>query len=123
MLVKNCAIVALSAIAAGALTAPAASRACASSPVELLAPHEFQVDVPPELGLRFPSRPTKVRVTVGTDGLARNAVVIQSSGDRATDEVGMRMALHARYKAARNARCRPVEGNYLYVEDWQKDAP
>lgn len=90
---------------------------CNPSPVVLLSSRAFQIDSPAAAGLRLPSKPSVVKVTVDANGAVVRARVVRSSGDHAADAIALRMARGARYSPARR-NCRRVTSSYYYVEDW-----
>lgn len=104
-----------------ALRAPSLACRCYPSPVVLLSSHAFQVDSPATAGLRLPSKPSVVKVTVDANGAVVRAKVVRSSGDHAADAIALRMARGARYAPARK-NCRRITSSYFYMEDWQKNA-
>lgn len=68
----------------------------------------------------MPRTPTTIEVAVKADGSVKWVRVYRSSGDPATDAIGLRMARRSRYEPA-SRNCRYVSGVYFYVEDWRKD--
>ena len=80
----------------------------------------YDADYPPGALARHEEGTSKFRVTVDTNGRARDCVITQSSGSSDLDAATCRMILErGRWKPATDADGRPIESTYSSQVRWR----